>query len=468
MPIEIKYTGTQQRWPELATTGKQSVWMPGQIEERDDVEAGKLLATGLFKAEPVPLYAIPSDGGVAFDGPTGIAIARRAVGYLRDVVLFGDSLSAMNSWSGATSIGRPDNGYLTWATALAGVELNVVRNAGIGGNTTAEMLARIDADVLAYQSDVVIEMSGINGIETLPVETQIQNKVAIWQKLLAAGRYVIAMSTTPHGGGTDPGITNIARLNALAAEFWRGRTDGEFVDLHPFVTNTSIATAPWKTDFSYDFVHPTNLGAYWMAQALVPTLRRLFAPRRLVSSPRDTLQYDMLSKNILTNPLFLGTGGVNGTGCTGTIPTDWRGLCNANVSAVHSVAPANSGVGQKLVATITATATGYYSVYNSSVFTNAVVGDVLQSSARIKVVSAVNMTGLKFGIASTKNTIDWGRLPSAGEQRALPPDFELMCADSYPGTWSSGNGYGNVTLRADFTGAGSAVIEIERAEVRRR
>lgn len=45
MPIEIKYIGTQQRWPELATTGKQSVWMPGQIEERDDVEAGKLLAT---------------------------------------------------------------------------------------------------------------------------------------------------------------------------------------------------------------------------------------------------------------------------------------------------------------------------------------------------------------------------------------------------------------------------------------
>lgn len=64
MPIEIKYTGTQQRWPELATTGKQSVWMPGQIEERDDVEAGKLLATGLFKTEPVALTATRSDQGV--------------------------------------------------------------------------------------------------------------------------------------------------------------------------------------------------------------------------------------------------------------------------------------------------------------------------------------------------------------------------------------------------------------------
>ena len=57
MSIEIKYAGTQQRWPELSITGKQSVWMPGQIEERDDVEAGKLLATGLFKTEPTPLTA---------------------------------------------------------------------------------------------------------------------------------------------------------------------------------------------------------------------------------------------------------------------------------------------------------------------------------------------------------------------------------------------------------------------------
>ncbi|MEY5100385.1 MAG: hypothetical protein RJA36_3104 [Pseudomonadota bacterium] len=44
----IKYIGSQARWPELAATGYQSVWMPGQIEERSDGEAATLLATGLF------------------------------------------------------------------------------------------------------------------------------------------------------------------------------------------------------------------------------------------------------------------------------------------------------------------------------------------------------------------------------------------------------------------------------------
>lgn len=48
MPKTVKYIGTTNRWPELAVTGKQSVWMPGQMDERTDSEAAQLLATGLF------------------------------------------------------------------------------------------------------------------------------------------------------------------------------------------------------------------------------------------------------------------------------------------------------------------------------------------------------------------------------------------------------------------------------------
>ena len=48
MPKTVKYIGTARNWPELAITGKQSVWYPGQCEQRSDVEAGQLLATGLF------------------------------------------------------------------------------------------------------------------------------------------------------------------------------------------------------------------------------------------------------------------------------------------------------------------------------------------------------------------------------------------------------------------------------------
>lgn len=48
MSKTIKYTGTQVRWPELAVTGKQSVWSPGDSDERSDADALLLTGTGLF------------------------------------------------------------------------------------------------------------------------------------------------------------------------------------------------------------------------------------------------------------------------------------------------------------------------------------------------------------------------------------------------------------------------------------
>lgn len=58
MPTLIKYIGQQLRWPELATTGNQSIWNPGQQEARPDAEAKQLLATGYFNnlSGNTPLY----------------------------------------------------------------------------------------------------------------------------------------------------------------------------------------------------------------------------------------------------------------------------------------------------------------------------------------------------------------------------------------------------------------------------
>jgi hypothetical protein len=48
MPLTIKYNGNERGWDELSITGKQSVWNPGQQEERSDTEAALLIGTGLF------------------------------------------------------------------------------------------------------------------------------------------------------------------------------------------------------------------------------------------------------------------------------------------------------------------------------------------------------------------------------------------------------------------------------------
>ncbi len=73
MPKTVKYIGTVTRWPELATTGKQSTWVPGQQEQRSDTEAAQLLATGLFSdvdATQLPEQKVVAISGVVSgDGP---------------------------------------------------------------------------------------------------------------------------------------------------------------------------------------------------------------------------------------------------------------------------------------------------------------------------------------------------------------------------------------------------------------
>lgn len=80
MPKTVKYIGTAQRWPELAATGKQSVWMPGQMEERSDAEAAQLLFTGLFVANVYPAFL--SASGDALVGPDGYVQTRNKLEVL--------------------------------------------------------------------------------------------------------------------------------------------------------------------------------------------------------------------------------------------------------------------------------------------------------------------------------------------------------------------------------------------------
>lgn len=64
MSKTIKYIGTQDRWPELAITGKQSNWRPGQQEERSDSEAALLLGTGLFSGVLIGVRQDTADGSL--------------------------------------------------------------------------------------------------------------------------------------------------------------------------------------------------------------------------------------------------------------------------------------------------------------------------------------------------------------------------------------------------------------------
>jgi acyl-CoA thioesterase-1 len=90
-------------------------------------------------------------------------------------------------------------------------------NAGVGGNTSAQMLARFDADVVAKNPRVVVILAGTNDLyqaTTTVAPTSIFNMV---QKALAANIKVIVGTIPPIGDwsravNADPDAGNAAVL----------------------------------------------------------------------------------------------------------------------------------------------------------------------------------------------------------------------------------------------------------------
>lgn len=98
------------------------------------------------------------------------------------IVAFGDSLT---EGAGASR----GNDYPSQLSRKLGLE---VINRGVGGNTTAQALERLERDVLALNPGIVIVILGGNDfLRGIPREKVEENLAAIIQRLQAAGAVVV-------------------------------------------------------------------------------------------------------------------------------------------------------------------------------------------------------------------------------------------------------------------------------------
>lgn len=77
---------------------------------------------------------------------------------------------------------------------------SVVINAGIGGNTSADMLARIDKDCLSHRPDLTILMAGTNDMNSkkyIPLPQYEKNMRSIIDKILEVGSRILLMPILP-------------------------------------------------------------------------------------------------------------------------------------------------------------------------------------------------------------------------------------------------------------------------------
>lgn len=176
--------------------------------------------------------------------------------------------------------------FQTWTALMAKKKgYGSYWNAGISGNTTAQMLARFATDVLAHRPGAVAIMGGVNDMTTnlsgstwvgggMSVATTKANLKSMVQQAQAARARVTLVSSYPiretvYLNNYAPYLT---ALNQIAAE-----TGCEFLDLYSRLAGLSSAVLD-TLYISGDTNHPNAAGhAYLVSMAAEAGNERCFA-----------------------------------------------------------------------------------------------------------------------------------------------------------------------------------------------
>lgn len=169
------------------------------------------------------------------------------------VLMLGDSLTAGFNWS-------------------ARLPQAQVENQGISGDTTGQILARLDR-AIATEPDLIFLQAGINDFGRRDKDTVIlDNHLAIWRELRSElpGLRLVLISLLPVAEARYPG------LNPQIIEFNRRlRNEAEkegltFIDLFPLLADEA-GQLPRK--FTYDGLHLNAAGYEIWLKALQPHLQ---------------------------------------------------------------------------------------------------------------------------------------------------------------------------------------------------
>lgn len=229
-----------------------------------------LLAGGAPAAEDCPASPVP---------PLGAAMlaARLAAGQPATIVAFGSS-STQGSGASGPGATYPAQLQEMLRAALPGARLRVL-NRGIGGQDAPEMLARIEAEVIAERPVLVIWQVGANGALRRSDPEAFRALVAMGlAQLRAGGAEVIlmdnqrapAIAATPNHAAFDAVLRDLARSPGVSL-FSRGR----------LMDDWASAGVPAAAMLVPDGLHHNDRGYRCLAAALADGILRAVPARGL-------------------------------------------------------------------------------------------------------------------------------------------------------------------------------------------
>ena len=280
----------------------------------------------------------PTDGSVTTAKVANGAIVRAKLGS--DVVpatsgnvavVLGNSVDVLQESPSANS---RNSSWFNYCSILSMQQFCYGYNAGIAGNTTAQMLARFDTDVAPYAPKIVVVGGCENDSDpanSISVSTFASNMTAIAAKVRSIGAALVVRTGCPSGSSkSTPDARQIAtdQMNAWLRQ--NASALGAIAVLDFYAVLVDPATGVYRTAYdSGDGIHPNDAGAYALGQYAADVLTPLL-PFWTPLLPQD----NFAAGNLFTNSL-LGALASNA-------PDGWY-LANGVAGGTASLEPSDFG-----------------------------------------------------------------------------------------------------------------------------
>lgn len=303
--------------------------------------------------EGVSTFTTLSDIPANFDGVaavgnqliTGNGIGKKLQRVLSRIsartLIIGDSLAercgeangrVWNINGAAESSVKSAQGLFTTLNLECNNAFNIVRNAGIAGQNTAEILARMDDELANYGPfDVVVDISGTNdiGVAGFDANVTAANKIAIAEKAIAHGAFHISFGIPPKDSIVSAiGVQHKAIANRLVQRYCQLHENCYYIPTDQLTNNNSGVDGHWAAAYApADGTHPDKYETtYAIVSPAIADLKSMFPGYPTIQSSCET--YDGIGSpatppfgngsNILTRQMSLciAAGGTN-TAATG-------------------------------------------------------------------------------------------------------------------------------------------------------
>lgn len=290
-------------------------------------------------------------------------------------VAFGDSLTSR------LGNGAPYQGWVDRTGFLSLQQVSALYNAGIVGNNAADMLARIETDVLAFEPSFVSVWVGTNDVTQERSFADYKADVAEIVAILKRAGAAVALFTIPPRADTSKAAT-ITTWNAWLREFARVNAC-HLVDTYAILVDP--ATGQFRAGFdSGDGIHIAEAGH----QAIATFVQSRLLPRLVLS---DTLR--PLTNNDPHNLVLNGLLLTNEDGSP-SVPDHWL-YAGASGGITETLVNDTDFQGGKAWQISVANPTGFRQFLQNVIPDTWVVGDRLLFTCKVKCTAAAGVSTFK-------------------------------------------------------------------------